>query len=270
MANEGVPEIRASELTMYEDRKIAEGSGEMIKPPGSFDTAVFAPADLDAERVFKTTIALHEPQLVNRVRDMQAKPVRVINAFEEAYEVKEIVFAEAHVEKLYEGLNEQNRDVRPVGPVGYVVLHPAVIENGWDKHPASASGRADDPGRPVSVYMDHAVLQHLRVGMKLRLTMCELDVGLTFVKEVTEALPSFYVFLPQSLMMQWKAPRPDTRPPPSADDPDAAEAREREEVMREEREMVGEHRKIDPELDREMREMEEVHAVENAMKKSKI
>lgn len=258
----------AGELVMYEDKKPAE-YGETIKFPNSFDTAILAPANFDAETVFKTTIALHEPQHIARLNDTK-KPIRVINAFEECYEVQDITFAPADLVAAYQGITKHDGTLRPVGPVGHVVLLPTIIEDGWDSRPTHESGRADNPGRPISLYMDHAVLMHLRNGMKLRLTVCELDIGVEFVKEVCEVLPSFHVFLPQSLMMQWKPPRPDVRPPPSADDPGAAERRELEQLEREEADAMREQRKVDPELDRELREAEDANVLEKAMERVKI
>lgn len=258
----------ADEVVMYEDKKAAE-YGELVKFPSSFDTVVLAPANFDAEAVFKTTIALHEPQHIARLSDT-AKPICVTNAFEECYEVKDISFAPDDLVAAYRGVTKHDGTLRPVGPVGHVVLLPTIVEDGWDNHPTHESGRGDNPGRPVSLYVDHAVLRHLRAGMKLRLTVCELDIGVEFVKEVSEILPSFHIFLPQSLMMHWKPPRPDARPPPSADDPGAAERLELEQLEREEADAVREQRKVDPELDRELREAEDADVLEKAMERVKI
>lgn len=254
----------ADDFVMYEDKKVTE-YGEMVKVPGAFNTAVIVPANFDSELVFKTTIALHEPDHIPRMNDT-SKPIRIINAFEVAYEVKEIVFADEKLVRVYEGITKHDGSLRPVGPVGHVVLLHTIIEDGWD----GRQDRGAEPGRPISLYMDNEILEQLREGMKLRLTMCELDFGVKFIKEVSEVLPSFHVFLPQSLMIDWKAPQPNERPPPSVDDPGAADRREKEQLDWEEANVVKEQRKVDPALDKEMRELEDSEALERAMERVKF
>lgn len=262
----------APDFQLYQDKKVRElADGEVVNFPGALDTCMSVPANFDAELIFKSTIALHEPDHIARLND-PTNPLRIINAFEEVYEVREIVFAEEKLVDMYKGITGSNDTRRPVQPVGHIVLVPTIVEDGWDNHPTHAEGRADDPGRPISLYMDHNVLKHLVVGMKMRATVCKLNIGdgLEFIKEVTELLPSFHVYLPQSLMMHYKTPKPDKRPPPSAEDPELEQRRMAALIAEEEERDVKELRKVDLELDREMREMEEVEALQKAMAQTKI
>lgn len=259
---------------LYKDKDTHElADGKLVKFPSALDVCMSVPTDFDAELVFKTTVALHEPEHITRISDT-ANPLRVINAFEEAYEVREIVFAGKDLVDMYKGIITKSDETmrRPIEPVGHVVLVPTIIEDGWDNHPTHAEGRADNPGKPVSLYMEHNVLEHLCVGMKMRAMVCELNMGdgLEFIKEVTELLPSFYVYLPQSLMMHYKPPKPDKRPPPSAEDPDVEERRVAELVAEEAAREVKELRKVDPELDRDMQDMEDAEALEKALSRDRI
>lgn len=261
----------APEFVMYEDKKDHElTAGEMVKIPGDTDATVLAPGNFDAERVFLTTIALQEPEMMERTKQMRDRPIRVNNVYEDVYEVKDIVFAPQEFQTLYKTATAHDHTVREIGPVGYIALVPTIIEDGWDNHPTLAEGRATNPGKPINLYLDHNVLAHVTVGMKLRLVICETDVGLNFIKECREVRPSFYVFLPQTLMMHWKPPRSNDRLPPSAEDPDSGEMQMQTEMEREEREMIKEQRKVDPELDRQIKEVEDVRALEKAMEKAKI
>lgn len=256
------------EFTMYEDKTNNElAAGEVVKVPGAIDAAFLAPANFDAERVFLTTLALQEPEM-ERAKQLRDRPIRVVNCYEDAYEVKGIVFAPEEFNAMYKASTAHDSALREIGPVGYVVLVPTIIEDGWDSHPTLEKGR--NPGKPISLYLDHAVLGHLTVGMKLRLVICETDMGLEFIKECREALPSFHVFLPQTLMMHWKPPRLNDRLPPSADDPLREERQMEAEIEKDERGMIKEQRKVDPELDRQMREVEDGRALEKAMEKAKI
>lgn len=260
-----------TDLVMYEDKTTSElADGEIVKIPGSFDSSVLAPASFEAERVFMTTLALHEPEMMERAGQMREKPIRVVAAYEEVYEVKEIAFAPREYVEVYENAAKHDETLYKVGPVGYVVMIPTIIEDGWDNHPTFAEGRASDPGKPISLYLDHTVLSHLDVGMKLRLAICKTDMGLEFIKECRQILPSFHVFLPQSLMLSWKPSRPDERPPTSADDPDKEERQMQAELENEEREIEKQQRKMDPELDRQMREVDDGNALVKVMERVKI
>lgn len=257
---------------LYEDRKTYElADGKTFKYPEALDPCMTLPTNFDPQLVFRSTIALHEPEHIARIND-SSDTLRVINAFEEVYEVAEIVFAQQQLVDMYIGISGSDDTIRAIEPVGHIVLIPTITEDGWDNHPTHAEGRADNPGNPISLYMDHNVLEQLNVGMKMRVTVCELNLGdgLEFIKEVAELLPSFHVFLPQSLMMHYKPPKPDTRPPPSAEDPEAEDRRMAALMADEEQQEIKELRKVDPELDREMQEMEDVKELEKVMAQTKI
>lgn len=254
---------------MYEDKRDSElAAGEMVKVRGAIDAAFMAPVNFDAERVFFTTLALQELEMMERAKQMRERPIRVINCYEDAYAVQDIVFAPEEFDTMYRAATAHDKALREIGPVGYVGLVPTIIEDGWDSHPTLEEGRK--PGKPISLYLEHAILDYLTVGMKLRLVVCETDMGLYFIKECREALPSFYVFLPQTLMLNWKPLRMNDRLPPSADDPLREERQMAAEIERDEKEMIKEQRKVDPELDRQMREVEDGRALEQAMERSKI
>ncbi|CAN8102758.1 unnamed protein product [Discula destructiva] len=259
---------------LYKDKKKHELiDGEMVKAPGAASACIAVPSNFDAELVFNTTMALHEPEHIERINN-SANLLRVNNTFDETYEVKEVVFADQSLVDVYAGITKRDTTLRPVEPVGHAILVPTIIEDGWDSHPTLSEGRAANPGTPISVYLDHTVLAPLGVGMKLRATVCYLDlgggVGLEFIKEVAEIVPSFHVFLPQTLMLHYKAPRPDTRLPPSADDPDVEERRLAAITADEERADIKAMRKLDPELDHEMRAVEDGEALQKLMARSKI
>lgn len=266
------PTVDKPALMLYDEKKDHElTAGEMTKVPGTIDAAVLVPADFNAMRVFLTTIALQEPEMAERVTHMKEEPIRVVNTYEDAFEVRDIAFAPEGFCDLYKAAAAHDSSLRDIGPVGYILLAPTIIENGWDGHPTLEEGRPEEnPGEPIKLYLDHAVMDHLTVGMKLRLAICATDVGLNFIKECRDVLPSFHVFLPQTLMMDWKPPRLNDRTPPSADDPDREERQMYLEMEREEREMIKEQRKVDPELDMQMREVEDGRALEKAMEAARI
>ena len=60
----------------------------------------------------------------------------------------------------------------------------------------------------------------MRPGQKMRAEIVETDgmAGLRLVKHVHDYYPSYYVFLWQNLMVGFKDPKDNTRPPPTVDD----------------------------------------------------
>lgn len=263
---------------LYEDKKPDQlADGEMVTTAGAVPSCIVVPTNFEPELVFQTTIALHMPELLPLVTnpDNNHHP-RVIRTFDETYEVASLHPADEALVDVYAGITKHDATLRPVGPVGAAHFVPAIIEDSWDNHPTLAEGRdTNHQGADLRVLLDHAVLDTLRVGMKLRATMCVLALGpsqttLTFVKEVSEVVVAWHVFLPQQLMRHYKAPRPDTRLPPSAADPDVEARRVAAIAEEEEREEVKEMRKVDPELDREVRELEDAETLRELMGRAEI
>ncbi|KAJ9138458.1 Argonaute-binding protein 1 [Pleurostoma richardsiae] len=187
------------------------------------------PQTFDADRVFKTTVAL---QLDDEyARCLMAKSVGVIRTYEKSYEVVKVDEAANETKQLYLGVKDKSGTTGNIGAVGWLIVKPCVIEDGWDNHPTLA----DDPSSAEKdvFLLDDKVLAHLRQGMKLRLVVCELDVDMKFIKEFVSVCPTFATFLPQSLMLNWKEPIPNDRPAPSVDDPEAEERDAAKQMLKE-------------------------------------
>ncbi|KUI57491.1 Argonaute-binding protein 1 [Cytospora mali] len=261
-----VPKVSvATDDVLYEE-KIEEN----VNNWGQWNTGIIAPRDFDADRIFKATISIHEPDLIDRVLMMKEKPIQVVETYEDAYMVKDIVFSDGETVDIYRGIKGKDGQTCAVAPVGYVVLVPTIVEDGWDNHPTLAEGRVDNPGKTVSLYLEHSIMDAMKVGMKMRLTITELDIGVDFIKECTEVLPSFHVFLPQTLMMTYKAPKPNDRLPPSVDDPDAEEDQLCDLLATEDKDAEKLEKQLDPEFDRKMREAEDDEALIKTMERVKI
>ncbi|KAJ0114714.1 hypothetical protein J7T55_004958 [Diaporthe amygdali] len=245
----------------------------------SWDTGIIAPEKFDAERIFKATIAIHEPALIDRMLQRN-NPIRVVKTYEDAFVVKEIHPPSEDIISVYNGIKNKDKKTRTIKPIGWVVLTPTIIEDGWDNHPTLATGRPEgNEGDPVSIYLEHTTLSHLKEGMKLRLTICELNIGgggeggesgVEFVKACSEILPTFHTFLPQSLMMHYKPHRLNDRLPPSVNDPDAEDRAVLEQVEADAEETEKAERRADPELDRRMKEAEDAEALMKVMERVKV
>ncbi|TRX98668.1 hypothetical protein FHL15_000010 [Xylaria flabelliformis] len=105
---------------------------------------------------------------------------------------------------------------------GCLRVAPTIIEHGWGNMP-----RPDEVdfsnAKEVEFLLEDELLAKLEIGMKIDMTVCELNVGLHFIKEVHDLRVSFDTFLPQYLMTDWKDPVPNERPPPSIHTPNSEE-----------------------------------------------
>jgi hypothetical protein len=239
----------------------------------SWDTGIIAPKDFDAERVFKATISIHEPSLIDRVLQHSTDPIQVVKTYEDAFAVKEIICPDEGIVNIYHGIKNKDGKTRTIEPVGRVILTPSIIEDGWDNHPTLAEGRRDE-GKPISIYHEHSTLANLKEGMKLHLTICQLNIGsgdegIHFIRSCSAVLPTFHTFLPQSLMMHYKPPRLADRPPPSVEDPDAQDRALSEDVEADIREAENAERRANPELDRQMKEAAQAEALLKVMERVK-
>lgn len=258
---------------------VSDEMGSWDGDVNDWGTGTLAPKDFDAERIFKATISILKPGLIDRVLQHTHDPIRVVQTYEDAFAVKEIIPPNEDVTNAYNGVKNKVGKTRTMKPVGRAVLTPSIIEDGWDNHPTIAEGRSDE-GKPVSLYLENIILANLKEGMKLRLTICQLNIGdgsdgggddsIHFIRAYSEILPSFHTFLPQSLMLHYKKPRLSDRPPPSVDDPDAEDRAVLEEAEADAKDADKAERRVDSELDRQMKEEEQAEALLKIMERVKV
>lgn len=84
------------------------------------------------------------------------------------------------------------------------------------------------PDRIEVLVIQSSILDFLRPGFIIRVTLGELNIGLKYMVNLPEILPSFYRFLPQSLMRKYKFPAPNPRPAPSVLGPVVEEYQEQD------------------------------------------
>ncbi|KAI9152167.1 Argonaute-binding protein [Paramyrothecium foliicola] len=171
------------------------------------------PEGFDASSVFLSSVALIEN---GDVFTCVSKPgVKVVHQFDCTLQIGQILRPTGDVIQRFQQLRLDSTHPN-IPPLGKIICKQASIEDGWD-HPSLPS-----PLRPrdhVELYFDDTVLVNMKQGMRMSLTLCELDGGFRFVKTIQKVVPSFYTFLPQELMRHFKAPREDDRPAPSVHNP---------------------------------------------------
>ena len=205
----------------------------------------------DPARVFKTVVALHaDPSSRAMSMAQDVGSIKVIKTREMDIEVARVLPPSEAVIRIYEGLRARDGKQGVIEPVGTAVCKHVNIYDGWDRvehtdEELSAQGEevfflekgildlldvktllvknpAMDENRDLLALLD------LDEGFKFRAKVCELNCGIKFIKEVVNTYPTFYTFLPQELMLDYKVPVPNEREAPSVENPEAEQRAEAE------------------------------------------
>ncbi|KAI1430286.1 Argonaute siRNA chaperone complex subunit Arb1-domain-containing protein [Xylaria sp. FL1777] len=148
--------------------------------------------------------------------------IKVISTINKTYEVLGIERPRHKDKKMVDEQLAKMKINSKLKPAGFIRVAPAIIAHGWGNMPRPEEVDFSSAEEEEFVLEDE-LLAKFEIGMKVDMTVCELNVGLHFIKEVHELRVSFDTFLPQYLMTNWKDPAPNERPPPSIYDPSSEE-----------------------------------------------
>ncbi|KAK3940320.1 Argonaute complex, subunit Arb1 [Diplogelasinospora grovesii] len=163
--------------------------------------------DLDertARMIFGATIAISSDK--NQAQQIAKADLSVTNTFERSYEVVRITPASEAARAKYDSINAHLKNVNQgmrIPPCGHVTVKQIRLENGWDYGP---DFEIPDPVPEETFILEEEILQHMRVGMKLTMSVCNMNTGVKFIRQVRDVNPTFYTFLPQELMLSFKEP----------------------------------------------------------------
>ena len=211
--------------------------------------------DWNAAHIFRTTVELQNKVIGSKAAQMAKEDIssiRIVRTREVELEITRLVRSPRGVRERYAAMvkslaeeaeeakqpdgdqepktsgedrgQEAARDIDGSAPkmAGVVITKHYSIEEGIANQPRPDEDELAARG-PEAFFLDTDVMKLLRVGMKLRVVMHELNCDINFVSVVKELLPSFHTFLPQELMVDWKEPKPNEREAPSEENPDAEE-----------------------------------------------
>ena len=175
--------------------------------------------DATARIVFGSNLSIMlDPELYKTV---VVSNLSVTDTFDRTFEVCSIAFADDVARLRYKSTSQHL--VRTIGTeletCGTIFLRPTIVFDGWD-NTSSATLSAVATER---FFLEESILEHFKVGMTITMTICLTNAGLTFIKEVKRVNPTFYLFLPQQLMLKFREPTLNPRPAPSVHNPDAEE-----------------------------------------------
>ena len=166
---------------------------------------------------------------------MTKSEIYVVDVFEEVFEVLPLDprwLPNDGTIARYKQIRGENGKLGTISPTGSIFMKRSKIEDGWDV----AEVEGDDEGRKAGkkeeagaagheswahFFLEEELIKRLKPGMKLWLVVCQLNIDLLYIQEVKAIYPSFYLFLPQELMLNYKEPIANDRPAPTADEPDA-------------------------------------------------
>lgn len=210
----GTFNIAAARLFCEDDNPLSFENGD-----GSWEVEWKTMDDATAQVVFGATLAiLLDPKVSKAV---MGSKLGVTHMSEETFEVVEIAFAEEEPRAKYKATSQhlaRTMDIK-LETCGSLIVRPTVVRNGWDNTSnPTPSATADE-----TFILEESILEELKVGMAITMTVCTLNVGLKFIKEIRKVHPTFYLFLPQQLMLKFKEPVLNPRPAPSVHNPEAGE-----------------------------------------------
>ncbi|KAI6370579.1 hypothetical protein MCOR25_004122 [Pyricularia grisea] len=141
------------------------------------------------------------------------------------YEVMETREPDEPVARLFRALHSGDKVTGHYKPAGVLVVRRCIVEDGFANTPKlHTMPPTPSKDEAESFIVDRDLLRCLLPGMKLHLETARIthpDFELTFIKNLLDVQPSFRIFLPQMLMLDYKNPRENMRDAPSVDNPDA-------------------------------------------------
>ncbi|OLN95720.1 Argonaute-binding protein 1 [Colletotrichum chlorophyti] len=146
------------------------------------------------------------------------KTIEIIKEQERAMEVVCVCRPDTETRKVVQSIRLEKGMQSGFAPVGTVVLKPCVIEDGYDHGDMRVPSEQEE-----TFFLDDAILMRLRPGFKLQLSICELNIGIKFIKKAHRVLVAWHTYLPQNLMAHFKEPVANERPAPSAAIPQGSE-----------------------------------------------
>ncbi|CAK7268187.1 hypothetical protein SEPCBS57363_002967 [Sporothrix epigloea] len=200
--------------------------------------------DWDASHIFQTTVELQDRVIGTKATRMAKEDldsIHIVQTHEMELEITRLVRSPKGVRERYAAMTKSSEEkMQPdavasknenatvskseiaIHVAGIVIAKHYSIEKGIANQPHPTADELTARGFQA-FFLDRDIMELLCVGMKMRVVMHELNCDISFVSAVKELLPSFYLFLPQELMIDWKEPKPSEREAPSADNPDEEE-----------------------------------------------
>ncbi|RFU32090.1 hypothetical protein B7463_g4257, partial [Scytalidium lignicola] len=176
----------------------------------------------EATRIFKTGVVLSAPHGVFE-RAMK-EDVEIIKTEMRYFEVVEAQRADLKTIETFRGVKDIEGNTGNIKPLGTLKVRA------WEGPGLEPEDVTDDEAEAKldmttieSFLLEDQILALCFPGMKMQVVVGKLNIGLKFIDTFMDTYPTFLVVLPNEKMFNWKDPVPNTRPPPTDEDPDVEE-----------------------------------------------
>ncbi|KAE8442563.1 hypothetical protein EG329_003050 [Mollisiaceae sp. DMI_Dod_QoI] len=178
----------------------------------------------EAERIFKTAIAFAGNDAM--FLKVMEEDVEIVKTSTECCEVVGIERPDLKTVGEYSSVKNYR------GEPGFIKALGVLKVKHWKGPGLMPEDFTDDEGDTTitekegaieSFWLEDDILQLCYVGLKMELDVHELNIGVKFFDCVRGLYCSFHTILPNEKMIYWKEPVPNTRPPPTEDDPEIEE-----------------------------------------------
>jgi hypothetical protein len=235
--------IALCEKAMDEMSRIDEAAGAL---PGNFNTAAaslfckgrreywefdnhlgHAFDDKKARLIFgvHAAVLLDKERSAGLGKRLSEEQPPAIETVEETIKIVEVIPPSSTQTAYYKQVNHHLNKDFDIHACGSMVVMPVILRDGIDR--VVPQKVIDGPAKTEVIFLEEKTLKLLEVGMMLDVVTCTLvDDGLKFIKGFSRVRPTFYTFLPQELMLQYKEPIKSDRPAMSAEDEDGESPQE--------------------------------------------
>ncbi|RKF61818.1 putative argonaute sirna chaperone arc complex subunit arb1 [Erysiphe neolycopersici] len=170
-----------------------------------------------AELIFMTAIAICGGK--EQAAQVDCSKTFIVNTEKKFYEVVEIQHPNSHIIDQYSLVKDPNGIIGQLKPLGSVKLRY------WRNPGIEQADYTDDESVPEDnelesewYWLEDEILQDFFPGLKLEVEVKELSIGMKYIDSFVGILCSFYTYLPNEKMVNYKVPIAGTRPAPTEDD----------------------------------------------------
>jgi hypothetical protein len=225
-----------------------EGGETFFDPedPNAENKKIMGMTVAEAEQVFKTGVAF--AGTYEHFQLVMAKPCYVVSEEFRAMEVCEIIFPNLEMREKLAAAKDEFGHTNGAIPLGILKVkhwtNPEAAEEDMSDYSEEEEeeeeeevGTTNDVGSITneveafitsetedsatdSFWLEEHILEKCFIGMRLRATVFELNIGLKYINSIVGIECSFYTYLTTERLDGWKEPIFSSRPGPTVDDPD--------------------------------------------------
>lgn len=176
-----------------------------------------------AERIFNVAIG-HLATTEQFEAMMDCKQIAYVTKTDfRSLEVVEIVMPSQEVKYYYSGTKDTRGVAGNLKPLGVLRVknwnNPEAAEEDLteeEEAAIAAAGGSINDSVTEDFWLEEHILKLCFVGMKFECTVRELNIGVKYFDSIMGIYCSFFTYLPNERVSDWKEPRPNERPPPMA------------------------------------------------------